>query len=554
MSSLVNYFLLLALVVFSLAGCGESPEAATRQSSTLNPQPSPVLRLHWLGKKRLSAEANATNFISVWNMPESVHLETQTLDKLATAPWRLIKSATPLSNAPVALLRPLLDDLVQEESYLEIISATNQPTEAVFAIKLPADRAALWQTNLPLVLRSLSAQTQDAKPQMPNPHAFNISLETLGLRLDLTRSGDWTLLTVSDQASRTTPGALAKKILSRITATGSPYERAATNYWISGMANLSWMSQALRLQHLSNADLPVCDFSATGDGMNVRTKAGFQFQKALAVNFNSWNTPTNMISDQLVSFTAIRLAEGGVVKNIAAHYLGGCFDQNQVFVWALRSLPMATYVAVPTSPESACFDVLSKVLAGDVNHWISSNAVGSFTPNESGKMMSWQGAPFMTAYVQSFEASSGNLIVGGLVPTPLTNRAPNLELVNRMMQKTNMVYYDWEYSAPRVESWFYIGQLGRVVFGRPQLPATASSVAWLKAIGQKLGNAGTVATMTDSKHISVERFSTLGLTAVELHLVADWLESTNFPAGFHTTSQPAKPLLRRSAPMPVAPN
>ena len=197
------------------AGCGKSPTPAPTSGlrrSTLNPQPSttPAFRLHWLGKKRLSAESNATNFISIWNMPESLRLESQTLDKLSTAPWRLLTTSVPLSNAPSALLRPLLDDLVQEEIYLEIEATTNNPTQAVFAIKLPPDRLALWQSNLPIILKSLSAQpdvtlaqrkgeglgVRDSGEVAVNPSA-DYQLSTKNHQLTLTHSGDWLVLSVS---------------------------------------------------------------------------------------------------------------------------------------------------------------------------------------------------------------------------------------------------------------------------------------------------------------------------------------------------------------------
>jgi hypothetical protein len=128
----------LISTILLLAGCGKSPinsstsdTSGTPHPSTINLQPStPSFRLHWLGKKRLSAESNATNFISIWNMTESLRLESQTLDKLSTAPWRLLTTITTLSNAPSALLRPLLNDLIQEESYVEVSASTNAPAVA----------------------------------------------------------------------------------------------------------------------------------------------------------------------------------------------------------------------------------------------------------------------------------------------------------------------------------------------------------------------------------------------------------------------------------------
>ncbi len=483
-------------------------------------------------------------------MPESLRLESQTLDKLSSAPWRLLTTATPLSNAPTALLRPLLDDLVQEESYLEISATTNQPAEIVLAIKLPPERAALWQSNLPKVLNFLSAR-REGQGEVPGNSTATYQLSTKNHQLILTNIGDWTVLSIFPSINNQLS---TINIASRLSTTGLPFAPEATNPWISGRVDFSALSHIAGWSIRSNTHLPVCEFSATGDGTNVRSRLEFTFDDTIPLALNAWKIPTNIMSDQLISFTAIRLPDAGGLKNLLGVDLAGCFDSQQIFVWALRSLPMATYAATPTVSGSPCFDNLSRHLFGPVNDWIATNAIGSFAPNDTGNMITWQGAPFMSAYFQSRESATGNYVIGGLVPTPLTNRAPSLELTTRMMQRPNLVYYDWEYSAPRVESWFYIGQLGRVIFGRLQLTTSAGSVNWLKAVSPKLGNAGTVATLADPKHISVERFSTLGMTAVELHLFADWLESTNFPSGLHTTSTPAKPMLRRKTPLPGAPN
>src|ERR1035437_10225057 len=50
----------------------------------------------------------------------------------------------PIVNLQALLLRPLLDDLVQEECYLEIQQATNQAPEFALAIRLDEQHASLW--------------------------------------------------------------------------------------------------------------------------------------------------------------------------------------------------------------------------------------------------------------------------------------------------------------------------------------------------------------------------------------------------------------------------
>src|SRR5712675_1982586 len=84
--------LILVLAALFSGGCkkeeGGGPAAqAPRSTGAETPV---VARVHWLGKKRIAAETNSAYFMTLWNLPETAELEAQTLDKLATAPWRLL--------------------------------------------------------------------------------------------------------------------------------------------------------------------------------------------------------------------------------------------------------------------------------------------------------------------------------------------------------------------------------------------------------------------------------------------------------------------------------
>ncbi|HUA38588.1 MAG TPA: hypothetical protein VMA35_09380, partial [Candidatus Sulfopaludibacter sp.] len=128
--------ILLAAIVL-LTGCRPTQSAENTAPSPPSALPATlqtIARVHWLGMNLLSGETNAASFMTIWNLPESRRLEQQTLDKLSLAPWRLLHVNVDTNAA--ALLRPLLEDVVSNESFLEILQATNQPEELVFAIRL----------------------------------------------------------------------------------------------------------------------------------------------------------------------------------------------------------------------------------------------------------------------------------------------------------------------------------------------------------------------------------------------------------------------------------
>ena len=118
-----------------------------------------------MGKRQLTSETNAAGFLKIWAQLESVRLEAEALDKLALAPWRIWLGNTnaTLTNSPASLLRPLLDDVIQQESYFEVRrEATNLPAEFAFAVHLDPQRAALWRSNLTTVLESVNRRQSDA--------------------------------------------------------------------------------------------------------------------------------------------------------------------------------------------------------------------------------------------------------------------------------------------------------------------------------------------------------------------------------------------------------
>jgi hypothetical protein len=104
--------------------------------------------------------------------------------------------------------------------------------------------------------------------------------------------------------------------------------------------------------------------------------------------------------------------------------------------------------------------------------------------------------------------------------------------------RTNLALYDWEITGLRIAQWLYLGQSLRLVFQQSQFPAQSAGLAWLRAVGPKLGPSGTEVTQTGSSQLSVKRKSSVGFTAVELHLLADWLESPSFPRGLYSLTAP----------------
>ena len=526
-------------------GCGKSSQPHS-PAEPVTASTNLALQFHWIGKESLAARADATNFMAIWNLPESVMLEAQTLDKLATAPWRLWATNVSLSNAPSAQLRPLLEDLLQEEFYLEARGATNQASEFVLAIRLSSARAALWQSNLPTVLMSLFPNFQlPTANSKPPASGSDFRLQTSGFRLELGRSGDWTLFAISLHSPAQASGLLAAT-RSRITTAGQPFVSPSTNDWVALKVDARKLAHALGQNWNLPDDFPELQLEAVGDGENVRTKAVLTFPGGAPFTLQKWNIPTNLIPDPVISFTAIQGASYWlrIFKDWNEPLLGN--RPQQGFLWALPGHQVRSYFAFPAPDATNRVQRWVEAGLGEGNRWLESHAIGKFVAPPRGGL-GWQGVPFSSPFVLATTDHQEPYVFGGFFPVGSTNRPMSSALLEVVLTRTNLVYYDWEVTKTRMEHWSYMGQLMRVVFQKAQLVRNSPGLLWLSAISTNQTTAATVATLDSPREISVVRRSTLGLTAFELQLLTDWLESPQFPLGLHTKSVPPEMRLRRHA-------
>ncbi len=519
--------LLAALLVAGGAGCHKSETAPGASSPAA---PDTIARVHWLGKKQLAAATNAATFMEIWNLEQSAALEAQTLDKLSLAPWRLLKGDAATNGAPYALLRPLLDDLVQEESYLEIRGPTNQPGELAFAIRLKPERAGLWQTNLAAVLESLTG----VRPEAATGTGWSLKKHDAPNRVELTRAGDWTLVGLAQETN-----ALLADFLDRIRRDHAPFAARATNFWVEAEVDLLRVSRALALGWNLPAQWPRLAVSMIGDGKNVNTRGQLDFAAPLNLDLKPWNIPTNLVHDPLVSFMAVR----GItpwLTSLASSKIGLKLPEvDQFFGWSIEGFPVHTYFAAPTSGASNQVQLLSESLMNQGNAWLATHGMGQFERSPGGNSVAWMRLPMVQAFLRPVvETNSGEFIFGGWLPYKHTNQPPPAEMLQMLFNRTNLIAYEWEITQPRVEGWLLFGQTLRLALFKAQLPAGSTSMVWLKNTGLKLGNSVTAVNQTGPAQISLIRQSTVGATSVELHLLTDWFESPQFPVGLHTFLAP----------------
>ncbi|MCX6922740.1 MAG: hypothetical protein NT154_05930, partial [Verrucomicrobia bacterium] len=559
-------------------------KSATSQASKPAIRPITLARMHWLGKKQIAAQKTSGYFMSIWNLPEAARLETQTLDKLALAlaggqsgggSNQLSATGNPssftnqlsLTNSLLATqLRPLLNDLVRDESYMELQQVTNQPGELALAVQLDAQRAELWTSNLTAVLEGIT--NVQSLPAPASRQAWRFSSVTRSNRLDLARVGDWTLLGLATETNRVL-AEFSHRILADHTPVSArqtdpafqkgpaaakvrpaPASPAARDYWLDADLDLRGVVRALSLGWKLPDAWPRIAATWMGRGDQTRTTGKLTFAQPLKMQLEPWNTPTNLIRDPLVSFSAVR----GVHPWLAGLEWLKHFQiepvPDQLYAWASGPAPMLSYLAAPMTNAEVMLQAIGPRIQSELNPWFTNNAFGVLEYSNGPVGLNWSGIPMFTPAVEAATNSGGSFLLGrfGPLPPPGAAKLAPPELFAQLTSRPNIVYYDWEITQPRLEQWVYLSQTARLAFVRPQMSPKSAAFAFLLAVASKLGNSGTEIILDGPSSMSFIRNSHSGFTAVELHFLADWLESPAFPRGLHSLLAPKPPKWRTRSP------
>jgi hypothetical protein len=602
-----NLYLVVALLLALQAGCKKSePEKkseslrAQSQNYTNSASGELIARIHWLGKKRIAADPNAAAFITIWNLPESQKLENQTLDKLALAPWDLPRSGTNLAatiatNTASALLRPLLDDLLQEESYLEIrgsparaasagVEGKDKPASAgadsgpergttgrsatgatiVLAIHLDEPRAALWETNLAALIESLGGKPPTA---IRGARGWNSVIENQKSKIENTlsvsRAGQWTLLGFGDNQND-----LLRDVTARIQHNNAPFSSTPTNYWIDAQLDLKrvtpiFLSAATSADSTANTNVGAVsaadanvgvtwptNFTLTiiGDGRNVLTRGEFDFPQPLPIELEPWNIPTNLIHDPLIGFSAIRGFRPLLKTFKPWNDLPLGTPPNQAYTWAQHGAPWLHFAAFPSPDASNQVDRLADFVVRDVNPKLTGR-IGTFEKLPGTQQLKWKGVPVFSPDLNWTNIDGNSFILAGFFSRPITNLPPPPELFIQFNSSTNMLWYDWEFSKECLEGLTPINQVVRHMFNLPRF-SPDPDIAWLVNVAARLGNSVSALKLESPTHLSFSRQSTFGFTAPELPFLLDWLESPKFPRGLQTFLAPPPEPPTNSVPQP----
>ncbi len=522
MRNLITASVLAALAAGS--GCSNKESAPTAPARTVPAAAvsSDILAgYHFVGTAALANNSNAAKLREIWVLPETRKFEEQTLLKLAHAPRVFYSSRinAEQDERGATLLRPLLDDLIRSESFLQVRGPAIEQAEWTLLVQLPPDRLKAWNAALSELAR-LWALGGPTSGTVEGFAASEVRRSSAPNRLQWAEAGSWFVLGVGPD---NLPAVV--EAARRIKAGGRPIPVPNTN-WLEAEFNLPRLATALELTDAIR--WPYAKWSVAGDSENLRSKVRMVFPEPVTGALDPWQIPTDIINEPLISFTACRGIAPWLKRCELLQKLDLTPVPNEMFFWAQGHITFQSFLAFPLKDTAVKLE--------RAGHRASS-LFGTNWQNRGLTQVAWQTnnqqlfwrLPYVAPFLKPVTSKGREWVVGGLFPpSPLTNPPP-AELLAQLTSQPKLVYYDWELTQARLTSWRILGQLIASIAGKSQFTTNMPALPWMMAVESKLGNTATEISADSPSEWSLVRKSHLGFTGIELVALARWLESANFP-------------------------
>jgi len=498
-----------------LAGCQRDEAAAAPESDVL-------VRSHFVGLARLVNDPKSTKLKEISSLSQTTALREQTLLKLARAPKTLFQDRVSPEQVEkgAALLRPLLDDVVDEESLLEVRGRDVKTPEWTLAVAVRADRKALWQTNLAALVRiwGLGPVSRATLEGFAVTEVKRAQPPTLVRWVD---AGPWLVLGVGNAPLSTTD-----RLVRTLKSTGRP-AAALTQSWLEAEAALGKLAGPLEWS--PKLPWPQVSVSVSSYDEYLRTTMRLVFAEPVAGPLTPWHVPTNLIREPLISFTAARGVSPLLQRSETLRQLELGPVPNELYFWAQQPVTFQSFLTFPCPGASnAARRIAARAPSVLGTNW-QKRGLAQIEWQATNQQVLWKSLPIITPFLRPSRSASSDYLIAGLFPPVFSSNAVPGELLAQFVSRTNVWYYDWEITQARLEQWRMMAQLFAVIAGKPQFTTNTAALPWLMGLEKHLGNSVTEITTSSPREWAMTRKSHLGLTAVELVTLARWLESAEFP-------------------------
>jgi hypothetical protein len=491
--------LLLAIsATFLLAGAILAPAA-------------PVVQLHFVGMSMLSSNTNAAKLNTIWKFPETIQFREKVIQRMATLSGQFFPAIT---KAKEPLIQPLLADLLEHESVVELTQGKDQKLSLNIAVKMDEKRADFWSSNL-TAIASVKPDKRSAWTVKAGDALVNFS-----------RKQNWTRVTIGSPVE-------SESFLARFNK--KEFELKANN-WLEG--EVDWV----RLEQSIGTKTPFktirSKITVSGKADDLFTTVVSQFPEKIELKSEPFRVPS-IIGSPIVSFTAAQPLAAFCRPSPLLEQVGLNPLAHQFLLWSESDAPFQTFGAIPVENATNQMKAIGPKTVATFNPVLARRQSGALAWNEAKSSLSWTNVPMMRPYLHPLIDPAGQFISGGIFPGLPRTTPPPGELIKQITNKPKLVYYDWEITQNRIGHWEMMTASLPVFspekISDPSRPIRVtrhshqSGRLWLKKVAPSLGNTVTEATVTGPTEVTLKRKSHLGFTGMELVYLAGLIDESGSP-------------------------
>jgi hypothetical protein len=486
-----------------------------------------AIQYHFAGAANLS---NNTNFVlakRLLSLTSSVDFENLALDRLAGIFWRGLHFRP--GPDPAASLRPLLDDLLANESVASFGGENKDHLDFVLAARLDQSRAQAWQQCLALALGGAGAPFtfEGFSGARWNPSGQLVYW--------IIQARDWVVVGQGDDLQP-----VVTDYLRQIQKDGRP-SPALDETWFQTEVDWARLAGWVPLDS-SPFNLARTAFKVAVSGGRFRVTGTVTYPEAQPWVAVPWHFPKDLVHEPLLSFTAGRdLAPFLKPAASLPHIFAPAFT-NQFCCWAQHEMPLQSYAAWPVPDGRQALDKIRMDCLPRLNFLLTQPDDPKLAWAPKTSEIIWSKSSIIAPSLSSTRAGrDGDYLVAKLFPASESKQAAPKGLWSQFEHGDNLVYYDWEFTGPRLQQWRLLCELLPVLppasviapppAGHGPAPRQPFAIVdgWLAGLTPYLGNTVTEIKQTAPNELSFNRVTPFVLTGFELLWLSHWLSDT--PSG-----------------------
>jgi len=490
-----------------------------------------ALRYHFAGAADLAGNTNFDQAKGIFSLLPARRYEDLVLDRLAGVYWRALQFDP--GGDPSALLRPLLNDLLQAESAGSFGGRDKDRMDFVVAARLGSKSAQAWEKNLEAALRgpgqALTAEGYSGRLwNRPGSHPFWIL-----------RARDWTVAGSGDDLLP-----VRAQYLQNIQRNNRPAP-VAKDIWLS--AEINWPLLAVWAP-LSDCPLKLArtKVEVTASSGRLRTTAHVLYPEAAAWHAEPWHIPKGLVSGPLSSFTAGRDLAAYLNPDRTMSRLSSNPLTNQLYCWAMQEMVLESFAACPVADATQTLRKLGQEAPAILNPFLEERDHTQLAWQPKEGRLAWNHLALTSPTVEAVHEKDGDFLLARVFPMGTGHTPVSEQLWRQIEGRHDLVYYDWELTGLRLMQWRLLTEMmpvlppptpadaarrqkaaqnakPAVMANEPQTPQ-AITEAWLAELSSPfLGNTVTEATRTSPTELTVARNSEFLFTGLELAALSHWL-------------------------------